>query len=74
MHAYMQAHMTHIYDALLCVLQREAERFVSWVGRRDDEVALTPDLAAIMKRVWWDAGVKACLARAREFQLNDSAA
>ena len=44
------------------------------VGRRDDEVALTPDLAAVMKRVWKDAGIRACLARSREYQLSDSAA
>jgi len=54
--------------------QRDAEQFVAWVGRRDDEVALTPDLAAVMKRVWKDAGIRACLARSREYQLNDSAA
>lgn len=39
-----------------------------------DEGELPPEMATIMKRLWQDEGVQACLARSREFQLNDSAA
>ncbi|CAD5218088.1 unnamed protein product [Bursaphelenchus okinawaensis] len=39
-----------------------------------DEGELPPEMATIMKRLWADEGVQYCLARSREFQLNDSAA
>jgi guanine nucleotide-binding protein G(i) subunit alpha len=34
---------------------------------------LTPELAAVMKRLWTDDGVQDCFSRSREYQLNDSA-
>ncbi|KAK3103179.1 hypothetical protein FSP39_017069 [Pinctada imbricata] len=38
-----------------------------------DEGELSPELAAIMKRMWKDPGVQDCFGRSREYQLNDSA-
>ncbi|XP_014676585.1 PREDICTED: guanine nucleotide-binding protein G(i) subunit alpha-like [Priapulus caudatus] len=38
-----------------------------------DEGEMSPDLAAIMKRLWADTGVQECFSRSREYQLNDSA-
>ena len=38
-----------------------------------DDGALSPELAAIMKRLWRDRGVQECFSRSREYQLNDSA-
>ena len=32
-----------------------------------------PELALAVKTLWVDEGVKACFARSREYQLNDSA-
>jgi guanine nucleotide-binding protein G(i) subunit alpha len=34
---------------------------------------MTAELSSILKRLWSDAGVQECFARAREYQLNDSA-
>ena len=34
---------------------------------------LPSELAAAMKKLWTDAGVKGCLEHSREYQLNDSA-
>uniref|UniRef100_UPI00358EBCA7 guanine nucleotide-binding protein G(i) subunit alpha-1-like n=1 Tax=Myxine glutinosa TaxID=7769 RepID=UPI00358EBCA7 len=39
-----------------------------------DEGIMTLDLAAVVARLWTDKGVQSCLLRAREYQLNDSAA
>ncbi|KAJ8262458.1 hypothetical protein GJAV_G00166710 [Gymnothorax javanicus] len=38
-----------------------------------DEGFMTAELAGVIKRLWNDAGVQACFARSREYQLNDSA-
>ncbi|XP_058809965.1 guanine nucleotide-binding protein G(i) subunit alpha-like [Phymastichus coffea] len=38
------------------------------------EGELGPELVGLMKGLWQDAGVQACFARSREYQLNDSAA
>nr|QKY89044.1 Gi alpha [Acanthopleura granulata] len=38
-----------------------------------DEGEMSPELAAVMKRLWKDSGVQECFSRAREYQLNDSA-
>jgi GTPase SAR1 family protein len=35
--------------------------------------ALSPELSAAIKSLWGDSGVRACFARANEYQLNDSA-
>ncbi|XP_058810055.1 G protein alpha i subunit-like [Phymastichus coffea] len=39
-----------------------------------EEGELNPELAQLMKSLWQDAGVRLCLNRSREYQLNDSAA
>ncbi|XP_002730534.1 guanine nucleotide-binding protein G(i) subunit alpha-like [Saccoglossus kowalevskii] len=38
-----------------------------------EEGYMRPDLVVRIKRLWADKGVQECLARAREYQLNDSA-
>ncbi|CAG0883586.1 unnamed protein product [Darwinula stevensoni] len=38
-----------------------------------DEGTMTPELSAVMKRLWTDKGVQHCFHRSREYQLNDSA-
>lgn len=50
----------------------DARQFFTIAGA-SQEGELTPDLAAIMKRLWLDRGVQKCYARSREYQLNDSA-
>lgn len=39
-----------------------------------EEGDLTVELVTLMKKLWQDGGVQACFSRAREYQLNDSAA
>lgn len=38
-----------------------------------EDVQFTPELLAVLKRLWNDPGVQACFRRSREYQLNDSA-
>ncbi|XP_027712563.1 guanine nucleotide-binding protein G(t) subunit alpha-2 [Vombatus ursinus] len=38
-----------------------------------EEGTMSPELVAIIKRLWKDGGVQACFERASEYQLNDSA-
>lgn len=38
-----------------------------------EEIDITADVGDALKRLWNDSGVQACVARSREYQLNDSA-
>lgn len=51
---------------------RDARQLFTVAGNTDD-VVLSVELSAIMKRLWRDHGVQACFRRSREYQLNDSA-
>ncbi|XP_023210029.1 guanine nucleotide-binding protein G(i) subunit alpha-like isoform X2 [Centruroides sculpturatus] len=50
----------------------DARQFFTIAGT-SQEGELTPELAAIMKKLWLDSGVQECFTRSREYQLNDSA-
>ncbi|XP_052086156.1 guanine nucleotide-binding protein G(i) subunit alpha [Mytilus californianus] len=50
----------------------DARQLFALMGNAD-EGELSPELAAIMKRLWKDSGVQECFSRSREYQLNDSA-
>lgn len=50
----------------------DARKLFSVTGNAE-EGDLSPELAAIMKRLWKDSGVQGCFSRSREYQLNDSA-
>ena len=56
----------------VCYLQDDARKLFSMTGNAE-EGDLSPELAAIMKRLWKDSGVQSCFSRSREYQLNDSA-
>jgi len=53
-------------------LKDDARQLFALMGNTD-EGELSPELAAIMKRLWKDSGVQECFSRSREYQLNDSA-
>uniref|UniRef100_A0AC34FXQ7 Uncharacterized protein n=1 Tax=Panagrolaimus sp. ES5 TaxID=591445 RepID=A0AC34FXQ7_9BILA len=50
----------------------DVKRFLMQV-RESEEGYLTPQMAADIKKIWNDSGVKQCFERSREYQLNDSA-
>ena len=39
-----------------------------------DEITFSSDFVMQLKLLWEDVGVQTCFGRAREYQLNDSAA
>ncbi|KAK0418594.1 hypothetical protein QR680_013659 [Steinernema hermaphroditum] len=45
-----------------------------YLANNAEDGELPPEMAAVMKKLWADAGVQKCFARSREYQLNDSAA
>lgn len=53
-------------------VQEDARQFLALAGNAD-EGEMSPELAAMMKRLWKDSGIQECFSRAREYQLNDSA-
>lgn len=54
-------------------MQEDARLFFTLAsGAEEGEISL--ELATVMKRLWTDGGVQQCFSRAREYQLNDSAA
>jgi len=55
-----------------CVVQRDARQLFT-VASNTDDIILSAELGAIMKRLWRDPGIQACFRRSREYQLNDSA-
>ncbi|XP_038061257.1 guanine nucleotide-binding protein G(i) subunit alpha [Patiria miniata] len=50
----------------------DARQLFALAGQAE-EGELSPELAAVMKRLWADGGVQGCFSRSREYQLNDSA-
>ena len=54
------------------VREEDQRKLPSLAGSAEDGV-LSEELVAVVKRLWADDGVQACFARAREYQLNDSA-
>ncbi|XP_047126126.2 guanine nucleotide-binding protein G(i) subunit alpha isoform X1 [Hydra vulgaris] len=52
--------------------QEDARQLFSLASGVEDG-SFTPELIAIMKRLWRDEGVQQCFQRSREYQLNDSA-
>lgn len=57
---------------VIFIFQDDARQLFALMGNAD-EGELSPELAAIMKRLWKDSGVQECFSRSREYQLNDSA-
>lgn len=51
----------------------DAKAFLTEISVDPEEHLITMDTAAIMKRLWRDEGLQRCVARSREYQLNDSA-
>jgi len=56
----------------VCYVQKDAREFFTMVSSADD-VPVSGEMAAVMKRLWKDDGVRECFNRSREYQLNDSA-
>lgn len=61
-----------ILDVLFS-LQDDAQHVITVVTQAD-EITFSPDFVKRLKLLWSDAGVQTCYGRAREYQLNDSAA
>ena len=51
----------------------EDARKLFHVAGQGEDGDFTPDVVAVLKKLWADSGVQACFKRAREYQLNDSA-
>lgn len=54
-------------------MRAEDARQLFTIAGTSQEGELTPELAAIMKKLWLDNGVQQCFSRSREYLLNDSA-
>ncbi|XP_016377446.1 guanine nucleotide-binding protein G(i) subunit alpha-2-like [Sinocyclocheilus rhinocerous] len=52
----------------------DARLLFSLSGAAEEQGILPDDLANVITRLWADGGVQSCFTRAREYQLNDSAA
>ncbi|KAF4107335.1 guanine nucleotide-binding protein G(i) subunit alpha-2a [Onychostoma macrolepis] len=52
----------------------DARLLFSLAGAAEEQGILPDDLANVITRLWADGGVQSCFTRAREYQLNDSAA
>nr|BAA93630.1 G protein alpha subunit [Halocynthia roretzi] len=53
--------------------REEDGRKIRAASQTMEEIDITADIGAALKRLWMDKGVQACVARSREYQLNDSA-
>ncbi len=59
----------------VCVyMQDDARQLFALSAAAEEQGILTDDLANAICRLWADSGVQGCFTRAREYQLNDSAA
>uniref|UniRef100_A0A3P8R412 Guanine nucleotide-binding protein G(i) subunit alpha-2 n=1 Tax=Astatotilapia calliptera TaxID=8154 RepID=A0A3P8R412_ASTCA len=52
----------------------DARQLFALSGAAEEQGTLPEDLSNIIQRLWADGGVQSCFTRAREYQLNDSAA
>lgn len=60
---------------LLCVcFQDDARQLFALSAAAEEQGILPEDLSNVIQRLWADGGVQSCFTRAREYQLNDSAA
>ena len=55
-------------------LQDDARQLFALSAAAEEQGILPEDLGNVMRRLWSDGGVQNCFTRAREYQLNDSAA
>jgi len=62
----------YIIIRVVVFVQRDARQLFTVAGNSDD-IILSVELGAVMKRLWRDPGIQACFRRSREYQLNDSA-
>lgn len=58
----------------LSVLQDDARQLFALSAAAEEQGLLPDDLSRVIQRLWSDGGVQSCFTRAREYQLNDSAA
>lgn len=64
-------------DTLSWVLlfpQDDAQQLFALAATAEEQGVLPEELAKVVHRLWADGGVQGCFTRAREYQLNDSAA
>ncbi|KAF6732978.1 Guanine nucleotide-binding protein G(i) subunit alpha-2 [Oryzias melastigma] len=54
--------------------EEDAKTLFKMAGEAEERGALPEEMANIIKELWADAGIQNCFTRAREYQLNDSAA
>lgn len=54
--------------------QDDARQLFALSAAAEEQGMLPDDLSNVMQRLWADGGVQSCFTRAREYQLNDSAA
>ncbi|XP_029990361.1 guanine nucleotide-binding protein G(i) subunit alpha-2-like [Sphaeramia orbicularis] len=52
----------------------DARQLFSLSGSAEEQGIMPEDLANVIQRLWTDGGVQSCFTRAREYQVNDSAA
>ncbi|MEQ2194515.1 Guanine nucleotide-binding protein G(i) subunit alpha-2, partial [Xenoophorus captivus] len=52
----------------------DARQLFSLSSDAEEQGSLPEDLSKVIQRLWADGGVQSCFTRAREYQLNDSAA
>lgn len=54
--------------------QDDARQLFALSAAAEEQGILPEDLSNVIQRLWADGGVQSCFTRAREYQLNDSAA
>lgn len=68
-------HRNKVYnDDNHCLYCQDDARQLFALASSAEEGVMSPELTAVIQRLWNDAGVQACFDRSREYQLNDSAA
>lgn len=63
----------HVYVSVF-VHQDDARQLFALSAAAEEQGILPEDLSNVIQRLWADNGVQSCFTRAREYQLNDSAA
>ncbi|KAG7283239.1 hypothetical protein CRUP_004981 [Coryphaenoides rupestris] len=56
------------------VIKDDARQLFALSAGAEEQGILPEELSNVIQRLWGDGGVQGCFMRAREYQLNDSAA
>lgn len=71
---YSDIFLSYVIHVFFHFFQDDSRQLFVLSAGAEEQGILPEDLSNVIHRLWADGGIQSCFARAREYQLNDSAA